>query len=196
MRKLIISVVFALALLTTPLFANDFYGQDSFVVPQGLSLGVTANFGGCTGDCGDSLDPGAGIGLSVGYRLSSSLGVYAEVMKNFVHPAEGDVVGENVSFIQGNIGANFYLFPASKFQPLVTLGLGHAQKTWEDDDGNELDATSVEETVFLGFGGEYIISDTMTIPFKLQYSKVFINDNNDTSKDSLWNILVGFNFYF
>jgi len=196
MRKLLISVVFAFALLTTPLFANDFYGQDSFEVPQGFSLGITANFGGCTGKCGEGLEPGAGIGLSIGYRASSSFGLYVEGMKNFVHPAEGDVDNINVSFIQANIGANFYLFPASKFQPLITFGLGHAQKTWENDNGVELDASVVEETVFLGFGGEYIISDKMTIPFKLQYSKVFINDNNDTSKDSLWNILVGFNFYF
>jgi len=195
MKKLILSVVFALALLTTPLFGNDFYGEESYQVPLGVSVGLTGNFGGCTGDCGEMYNPGGGIGLSIGYRPSLSFGVYAEVMKNFVHFAEGDYEDFNVSFIQGNIGINFYLFPDQKFQPLLTAGFGNIHMSAEDDDGNEIGRTDEQQTVFFGFGGEYIISDNMTIPFKLQYAKVVINED-DLEKDSVWNILVGFNYYF
>jgi len=193
MKKLILSVVFALALLTTPLLGNDFYGQDSFEVPMGLNVGITGNYGGCTGDCADAIDPGFGFGLSIGYRVSMSLSVYAEFLDNFVNP-KNDNSNLDYSYLQGNLGVNFYLMPTSKFQPFVTAGLGNFRMTAESDDGDYSESEDFQ-TLFIGGGAEFIISDNMTIPFKLQYSKI-VHSNNDLEKDATWNILVGLNYYF
>ena len=189
--------ILSIVLFATPAFSADYYGQqqDVFDVPMGISIGLSGNFGGCTGDCGESIEPGGGIGINIAFRPSMSFGVYLEAMKNFVHPAEGDVDNINFSFIQANLGVNFYLFPASKFQPLVTAGFGYFHMAAEDDDGNVFMEEKEQQSVFFGIGAEYIISRNMTIPFKLQYSKIILNDGN-TEKDSLWNILVGFNYYF
>ncbi len=193
MKTLLMGFLLSIVLFATPAFSADYYGQEAWQVPMGVSVGLSGNYGGCTGDCGEAIKPGVGIGLNIAYRPSMSFGVYLEVLDNFVHP-ENEDADVDYTFIQANLGLNFYLFPDSKFQPLVTGGVGNFHMRAEDDNGNEYESEE-QQTIFLGFGGEYILNDNMTIPFKLQYSKILLNDN-DTSKDSLWNVVVGFNYYF
>ena len=193
MKALLMGFLLSIVLFATPAFSADYYGQEAWTVPMGLSVGLSGNYGGCTGDCGEAIKPGGGIGLNIAYRPSMSFGVYLEVLDNFVHP-ENEEADVDYTFIQGNIGLNFYLFPDSKFQPLITGGLGNFHMRAEDSHGNEYESEE-QQTIFLGFGGEYILNDHMTVPFKLQYSKIVYNDNSK-SKDSLWNVVVGFNYYF
>ncbi|MBN2694125.1 outer membrane beta-barrel protein [bacterium] len=198
MKKIVLGFIFTL-LFSTGVYAEEFYGMvSSFDVPMGLNVGLSVNGGSCTGDCGDSFKPGGGIGINIGYRFSMSLGVYVEGLANLVEP-DNKALAENydTTFVQGNIGVNFYIDPTSQFQPFVTAGFGnfHIAVNSKEDSDVEMESTD-QQTIFFGAGMEYVLSENFTLPIKLQFAKVFTEDGEETYKDMLWNFTLGVNYYF
>ncbi len=194
MKKLLISLFVFLG-LTTSVFADEV-----FEIPMGFSLGLSLNAGGYTGDTGEYLQPGGGLGIYIGYRFSMSFGIYLEGLVNKVTPDYEQMDKDyDIMTNQGNLGLNFYLDPTSEFQPFITAGLGnhHLSISYkgENEDLNE-DSSNDQQTVFIGAGIEYILSPNMTIPAKVQFAKMYTEDGEETYKDNIWNIVVGFNYYF
>jgi opacity protein-like surface antigen len=198
MKKVILGFLFTL-LLSTGLYAGEYYGMvSSFDVPMGLNVGLSVNGGSCTGDCGDFYKPGGGIGINVGYRFSMSLGIYIEGLANIVSP-DNKEISENYDtmFVQSNLGLNFYIDPTSKLQPFVTAGFGNFHIEWslKEDSDFTIESTD-QQTIFFGGGIEYVLSENLTLPVKLQFAKVFTEDGEETYKDMLWNFTLGVNYYF
>jgi len=193
MKKLLISLLVFLG-LTTSVFADEI-----FEVPMGFNLGLSLNAGGYTGDTGEQLQPGGGLGINIGFRISMSFGLYLEGLANKVTP-EDDMTDKNfdVTTIQGNLGLNFYIDPTSEFQPFITAGLGthHLKMSYKGESEDLRDDSKDQQTVFIGAGIEYILSPNMTIPAKVQFTKMYTEDGKETYKDNIWNVVVGFNYYF
>ena len=169
MKTLIIGFFLSIAMFTAPLFSADYYNQDEWIIPTGLNAGITFNTA-CYNECDDNI---GSLGLNLSYRASVSIAAYLTLSDNFIN------TDSNV--FQADAGLNFYIIPENKFQPLVTAGLSIYNFT---EDNNF-------KSIFAGIGGEYVINEKMTVPFKVSYSKNFDYSELDTINFSL-----GFNYYF
>lgn len=198
MKKLFTMIFLSMILCFNLAAYEDEYVTEEYAIPTGLAVGLSLNYGGCTGDCADAIDPGVGFGINLNYRLSLSFAIYVEYLQNIVNPKE-DNDDLDLYFMQTNVGLNFYIMPTSKIQPFVTAGFGNyhlgVKMSGSNEDLNSDDSFD-QQTVFLGGGIEYVLNDNMTIPVKLQYTKILTEDGEESSKDSIFNFLVGFNYYF
>ncbi len=204
MKNFFTIIFLAITLLfSTTAFSVDYYvdtpnTRQQLQSPTGLNLGISFNVGGPMDKTyTDYIYPGPGLGLNLGFKSFPYFSVYLELLTNFVF-VYNQAKNVDIYFINTNLGFNIYVFPASRFQPFVSLGFGnfHMEVNAKDLYGYRRSYKSDnQQTFFIGIGSEFIINKNMTIPFKFQYTQTF-RSGNDLNRISLWNLLIGFNYYF